>query len=179
MIIKRGRSLLGMMLIRLSDRPISSKTIFTIFFHATGEFKIAIIPEGQKMNRTYFIKCVLCPLTEICYPQGRRTHERRVMLYFDNAPVHNTEAVQESLANVGFRRMEHPPYSPDLAPCDFSLFGAMKQAFAGRHFDTIDDLFMDVEAFLGGLSADSLQTVFPEWVPRLQLCREGSGNYIE
>jgi hypothetical protein len=44
------------------------------------------------------------------------------MLHFDSAPVHNTEAIQESLANFGFRRMENPPYNPDLAPCAFFLF---------------------------------------------------------
>jgi hypothetical protein len=38
----------------------------------------------------------------------------------------------------------------------------MKQTFAGQHFDTINDLFMGVEVFLGGLSADFLQTVLWE-----------------
>jgi hypothetical protein len=55
----------------------------------------------------------------------------------------------------------------------------MKQAFAGQHFDAIDNLFLGVEAFLGGLSADFLQIVFQEWVRRLQLCREGGGEYVE
>jgi hypothetical protein len=41
------------------------------------------------------------------------------MLYFDNAPVHNAEGVQESLAFFGFRRMEQPPYGLDLALSDF------------------------------------------------------------
>jgi hypothetical protein len=55
------------------------------------------------------------------------------MLHFDNAPVHNTEDVPESLATFGLRRMKHPPSSPDFAPCDFFLFSVMKQAFAGQH----------------------------------------------
>jgi histone-lysine N-methyltransferase SETMAR len=114
------------------------------------------------MNSTDFIECVLPPLTKICYPQGRGTHERKVILHSDNAPVHNSDRVEESLAIFGFRRMDHPPYRPDLAPCDFFLFGARKQASAGHHFDTIDDLWMGVEVFLGGLSADCLQTVFQE-----------------
>jgi hypothetical protein len=54
----------------------------------------------------------------------------------------------------------HPPYSPDLAQCDFFLSSTMKQACAGQSFDTIDNLFMGVNAFLGGLSADFLHTVF-------------------
>jgi transposase len=53
------------------------------------------------------------------------------MLHFDNGPVHNPGTVRENLASFGFRRMAHPPYSPDLAPYDFFLFGAKKQAFAG------------------------------------------------
>jgi hypothetical protein len=101
------------------------------------------------------------------------------MLHFDNAPVHNTEGVGENLASLGFRRMTHPPYSPDLALCDFFLFGVMKQAFTRQHFATIDNLLMSVEAFLRGLSADFLQTIFQEWIRRLQLCCEGGREYVE
>jgi hypothetical protein len=55
----------------------------------------------------------------------------------------------------------------------------MKQASAGQHFDTIDDRFTDVEAFLGRLSAGFLQTVRQEWVQRLQLCCQDGGEYVE
>jgi hypothetical protein len=67
----------------------------------------------------------------------------------------------------------------ESAECDFFLFGAMQQAFAGRRFDIIHDLFMGIEAFMGPLSADFLQTVFQEWGRRLELCREGGGKYIQ
>jgi hypothetical protein len=90
-------------------------------------------------------------------------------LHFENAPIHNAEGVRENLSSFGFRRMAHPPYSLDSAPCDFFLFGAMKQAFAGQHFATISDLLMSVEAFLRRLSADFLQTVFQQWIRQLQL----------
>jgi hypothetical protein len=106
--------------------PFHQKIMFTIFFNGTGECKIAILPERQKGNRTYFIGCVRRPLTKIYYPQGRGTYERIVMLHFDTASVHNTKGVQEGFANFGFRRTEHSPYSPRLAPCHFSLFSAMK-----------------------------------------------------
>jgi hypothetical protein len=74
--------------------------------------------------------------------------------------------------------MARPPYSQDLALCDF-FFGAMKQAFAWQHFATINDLLMSVDSFLRGFSADFLQTVFQEWIGRLQLCCEASGEYVE
>jgi hypothetical protein len=75
--------------------------------------------------------------------------------------------------------MAHPLYSPDLAPCDFFLFSAMNQAFALHDFAAIDDLVMNVEAFLRGLSADFSQTVLQEWIRPLQLCCKGGGGHVE
>jgi hypothetical protein len=71
--------------------------MLTVFFNGTREYKIAILPEGQKMNSTSFIECIECvlrPLTEMRESQGRGTQETRVMLHFDNAPVHNTEGLK-------------------------------------------------------------------------------------
>jgi histone-lysine N-methyltransferase SETMAR len=31
--------------------------------------------------------------------------------------------------------LPHPPYSPDLAPPDFHLFGSLKDALRGNHFE--------------------------------------------
>ena len=31
----------------------------------------------------------------------------------------------------------HPPYSPDLAPCDFFLFPTLKKILCGRQFDDV------------------------------------------
>ena len=40
----------------------------------------------------------------------------------DNAPVHNSILVTDYLTKMGIKTLPHPPYSPDLAPCDFWLF---------------------------------------------------------
>jgi hypothetical protein len=59
------------------ERPshFHQKTVFTIFFNGTGEYKIAILPKGEKMTSLSFIKSVMHPLAEICYPQGRGTQK--------------------------------------------------------------------------------------------------------
>jgi hypothetical protein len=36
--------------------------------------------------------------------------------------------------------LEYPPHSPDLAPCDFSLFPNIKEILKGMHFDDVDDI---------------------------------------
>ena len=40
----------------------------------------------------------------------------------------------------------YPPYSPDLAPCDFFLFPKMKLKLKGRQFDTIEEIQAELQS---------------------------------
>jgi hypothetical protein len=40
----------------------------------------------------------------------------------------------ERIEELGFIPVSRPPYSPDLAPYDFFLFGYLKQHLEGKHF---------------------------------------------
>ena len=44
----------------------------------------------------------------------------------DNAPVHNSILVTDYLIKMGISTVPQPPYSPDLAPCDFCLFPKLR-----------------------------------------------------
>jgi hypothetical protein len=151
----------------------------TLFFNGTGESKMAILLQGHKMNSTYSIGCVVQPIVEMCSPDKRKIHERKVMLHFDNGVMDNAEVVQEYLTDLGFKRLGHPSYSLDLAPCAFFLFGAMKGNFWGQRFDSLDGLVDAGDSFWAGLCADVLQTVFQEWIRHLRLCSESGGEYVE
>ena len=40
----------------------------------------------------------------------------------DNTPTHKSIVVTSYLTEMGIKTVPHPPYSPDLAPCDFWMF---------------------------------------------------------
>jgi hypothetical protein len=40
----------------------------------------------------------------------------------------------ERIEELGFVLVPQPPYSPDPAPCDFFLFGYLRQLLEGKHF---------------------------------------------
>jgi len=53
-------------------------------------------------------------------------------LHHDNAPAHSTALVQAFfLAKHDITPACQPPYSPDLAPCDFWLFPKLKSPLKG------------------------------------------------
>jgi hypothetical protein len=49
-----------------------------------------------------------------------------------NARVRTARATQEKLDVSRFKRTPQPPYSPDIAPSDFFLFGWLKTQLERR-----------------------------------------------
>jgi hypothetical protein len=43
--------------------------------------------------------------------------------------------------------LEHPPYSPDLAPSDFQLFGALKHHLSAEHVPDDEAVEREVTAW--------------------------------
>jgi len=52
----------------------------------------------------------------------------------DNAPAHNALVIREFLAKSNIAVLEQPPYSPDLAFCDFFLFPKLKEVIKRTRF---------------------------------------------
>jgi histone-lysine N-methyltransferase SETMAR len=69
---------------------------------------------------------------------------REVILLQDNARPHTAALTQLKLEQLGWKTLEHPPYSPDLSPCDFHVFGPVKEGLGSQMFN--DDA--GVEAYV-------------------------------
>jgi transposase len=83
------------------------------------------------------------------------------------------------LTNHNITVLEHPPYSPDLTPCDFYLFPEMKSVLEGTHFLSIEDVKAKTTEILNSLSESDVQNYFKSWKHRMQLCVNLEGNYFE
>ncbi|EFN73943.1 hypothetical protein EAG_11882, partial [Camponotus floridanus] len=51
------------------------------------------------------------------------------------APSHRATIVTDFLAKNSINVFEQPPYSPDLAPCDFFFFPKLKLPLRGSRFE--------------------------------------------
>jgi hypothetical protein len=71
-----------------------------------------------------------------------------------------------------------PPYSPDLAPCDFFLFGYLKSQLEGKTFFDDNSLKTEVERILREIPITLLCSVMEDWVHRLNQCIESAGDYV-
>jgi histone-lysine N-methyltransferase SETMAR len=73
-----------------------------------------------------------------------------------NGKPHTILSTREATATVGRTVLSHPPYSSELAPSDFHLFGPLKDAVRGRRFADDNELKHDVSEELRRFSSFTL-----------------------
>jgi len=103
----------------------AGKVLASIFCDQDGILPIDYIPKGQTINAEYY-SSLLVQLKDILKEKRRVNFTKSVLILHDNAPAHRALATQKNLAYLGFQCLDHPPYSPDLAPSDYHLFSGLK-----------------------------------------------------
>jgi transposase len=68
--------------------------------------------------------------------------------------------VKQFLTNRNITVLEHPPYSPYLAPCDFYLFPKIKSVLKGTHFLSVENVKVKTEEILSSLKEHYLRNCF-------------------
>ncbi|KAG5320522.1 MOS1T transposase, partial [Acromyrmex heyeri] len=110
---------------------------------------------------------------------GRPVSVSTSILHQDNAPAHNALSVKRYLATRGTPVLEHAPYSPDLAPCDFFLFPKIKSALKGTRFESMEEVKRKSAELLNALTKEDFQHCFDQWKKRMERCVARGGEYIE
>ena len=75
--------------------------------------------------------------------------------------------------------LPHPPYSPDLAPCDFYLFLKFKSKLKVHHFGTMENIQKIVTDELNTLTENDFQYCYDQWKKRWNHCVTSQGSYFE
>ncbi|OQV13904.1 hypothetical protein BV898_11899 [Hypsibius exemplaris] len=104
---------------------------------------------------------------------------RGLKLHHDNASSHTCSLTIDFLQQEGLKLLPHPPYSLDLASCDFYLFPKLKESLRVKLFDTEKELDAAVHCRLRELSKNGSSSVFRAWLSRCEKCIQFGGDYIE
>ena len=91
------------------------------------------------------------------------------------APVHNSILVTDYLTKMGINTVPQPPYSPDLAPCDFWLFAKLRGC---RRYETIEKMKEAVMKAIDMLTQEDFDGAFQKLLERYK-CTAGGGDYFE
>ncbi|KAA6366131.1 MAG: putative Mariner Mos1 transposase [Streblomastix strix] len=155
----------------------SKKTMLTAMFTGKSFWLLDFKPEKGAITAQYYIDEILETVEQEMIELLPNAKDE-VRLLVDNAPAHNANITKEYIQNSIFERVDHPPYSPDLAPSDFWLFGEMKGRMRGRTFETQDQLADFCTEFVEKQDEQKLSSVFEDWSNRCLKVIDRNGEYI-
>jgi histone-lysine N-methyltransferase SETMAR len=133
------------------------KTIVCFFDHK-GIVHYEFIAQGQTLIQRCYLE-VQTRLRESIHRKRPGLWSDKWILHHDNAPAHNALRFREFLAKTSITEMDYPPYSPDLAPCDFWLFPKLKNALKGQRFADLSDIQSNVKTLLRRIPENDFKTV--------------------
>ena len=93
----------------------------------------------------------------------------------DNTPVHNSILVTDYLTKMGIKTVPQPPYSRDLAPCDFWLFPKL----IGFHYERIEEIKEAVMKVIDTLTQEDFHGTFQKLLEWYNKCIAAGGDYFE
>lgn len=155
------------------------KVMLTVFFDHEGIVHHEYAPAGQTITKEYYLE-VLRRLRDAVRRKRQNLWDcSQWHLHHDNAPAHSSRLVQEFLAKHSITQVPQPPYSPDLAPCDFWLFPKLKSPLKGKRFQTVDEIKQNATRRLMDIPKSEFLACFQSWKQRWEKCVRSQGQYFE
>jgi len=158
--------------------PSAGKIMATVFWDSEGVILVDIMAKGTTINSDAYVQTL-----KKLYARLRRVRPNRqmkdVLLQHDNARPHTSLRTMETIATFGWTVLPHPPYSPDLAPSDFHLFGSLKDGMRGIHFSDDESLVKAAKQWLKGAGAEFYRRGIHALVPRWRMAVANDGDYVE
>ena len=111
--------------VRRNKNPLV-KLLASIFWDQYGILLIDYLPKGQTINAEYY-SSLMVQLKDILKEKRCGKVTKGVLFLHDNAPAQWALANRKKLTYLGFQCLDHPHYSPDLAPSKYHLFPGLKK----------------------------------------------------
>jgi len=111
------------------------KTMLLTFFDIKWIVHYEFVPTGQTVNQVYYFEVLERLREKVRQKRPELFANNSCNLHHNNAPAHTALSVKEFLASKQITVLEHPAYSPDLAPNDIFLFLKIKEILKRRHFN--------------------------------------------
>ena len=153
--------------------------MYAIFFNTTGVKTVVLLEPGKTINSTWYTESCLPPVIQAVSLQRPGTGLRGTFLIHDNSSSHPSKMTRQFIDESGLQILPHPPYSPDLAPCDFWLFPRIKRYLKGRNFSSNSEVEGALRNVIGDIEENEFKLAIQAWFKRMNKCIQAKGCYFE
>jgi hypothetical protein len=130
-----------------------------LFFDHKGIVHFEFLEQGRTVNQHCYLE-ILAGLRGAVHRRRPELWPHAWILHHDSASAHDALADREVLAKKSIMKLDHPPYLPNLAPCDSWLLPKLKTTMKGHRFSDIADIQRHVTTILQSILEEDFQKYF-------------------
>jgi len=153
------------------------KILIVVFWSFKCFFHVVAVPDGKTYTSEFVTETLFPGLKAAVSVKHPQIGLSRMMLHWDNARPHTAGTTQTAANSLGIELLPHPPYSPDVSPSDFFLFGYLKGRMKGTTFSSSEQVVSKVAEFCEEISQEMLSRVHEDWKVRLDWVIKHNGDY--
>ena len=150
----------------------------TVFWDAQGLLLVDFLTKGKTINSEAYIATLKKVRARIRRARPQ-LQIKKVFLQYDNTRPHASIKTRKAITSFGWTTVPHPPYSPDLAPSDYHLFGPMKEELRGKHYTRDQAVKTAARNWLCSQSSEFYQARIHALILRWKTAVEKDGYYVE
>ena len=105
----------------------ASEQLIACFFATFGHFATIPLENWKTVTAGWYVSHCLAKVCQAWCKLRPQTGVFGLLLHHDNASAHTTAVTLDSLGASDVQLVTHPPYSSDLAHCDWFLFPSVKK----------------------------------------------------
>lgn len=155
-----------------------NKVMLSVFWDKNGIILADFLEPGQTVTGEVYAS-EINRLRENIKQMRRGMLTRKPLLLIDNAPAHRSQVAHSAYRDCDFELLEHPPYSPDLAPSDYYLFGRLKADLRGKRFKDKNEIKSFVSGWFDSRPNDFYSKAIESLPEKWNKCIRLRGEYIE
>ena len=106
------------------------------------------MPRGNTVTSATYADLLQNHLRPAIKPKRRGLLSTGVLLQHDNVRPHTACSTVATVQDLSFECLPHPPYSPEIAPSDFHVFGPFKVAMGSKPFGSDEEVQQAVHEWL-------------------------------
>lgn len=167
--------------LRIVERKQKPKSVMVwAAITSIGKSPLVFIDQGVKMNQEIYQKKILestlLPWATELFPEQKWTFQQ------DSAPSHAATDTQQWIRSHTpdfISKEEWPPYSPDLNPLDFSVWGILESKACMKPHQSLASLKRSLKKAWADLPLTTVAKITDQFPKRLRSCIDASGGHFE
>lgn len=155
-----------------------TKVLLSVWWDCKGIIFFELLPSGETITANKYCEQLIKLDAKIQEKRPILANRKDILFLHDNARPHVAKQTLQKLKELKWEILQHPPYSPDLAPSDFHLFRSLQNDLNGKNFNSMKAVENYLTIFFKEKPHSFYKNGIYKLVERWKTIVENNGDYI-